>query len=140
MSPPLAPGVTRSRVAVTGALLIAIVACFSDRPGTTAPPNADVVCEIALNSPVFGATQALMAIRSFSYQPDTIRVTAGTTVTWVNCEPPTVDAHTATSETNLWDSDFLPPGAMYSRTFTTRGRFAFYCVPHPSMRGTVIVE
>jgi plastocyanin len=106
---------------MTGALLIATVACFSERPDTTAP-------------------RALMAIRNFSYQPDTIRVRAGTTVTWVNCEPPTVDAHTTTSETDLWSSEFLPPGATYSRTFATPGRFAFYCVPHPSMRGTVIVE
>jgi plastocyanin len=125
---------------MTGALLIATVACFSERPDTTAPPNANVVCEIAVGSPIFGSTRALMAIRNFSYQPDTIRVRAGTTVTWVNCEPPTVDAHTTTSETDLWSSEFLPPGATYSRTFATPGRFAFYCVPHPSMRGTVIVE
>jgi plastocyanin len=128
---------TRAPAAV--AALIAGVACFSERP-VTGPPNANAICGIALGSPIFGGTQALMAIRNFAYLPDTIRVTAGTTVTWVNCEPPQIDAHTATSDTDLWSSAFLPPGATYSRTFDTRGRFAFYCVPHPSMRGTIIVE
>ena len=122
-----------------GTLLLA-VACFSDRQSITEPPGGAAACRIPVTSPIFGSTRALVAIRGFSFQPDTVRIRPGTVVTWVNCEPETVDAHTATSEDNLWDSPFLAPGESYTRTFSAAGTFDYFCVPHPFMRGVVIVE
>lgn len=115
--------------------------CFSERshgPATIGPSVGE--CRIPVGSPVIGSTVALVAIRGFAFQPETLHVKPGTTVTWINCEPETVDAHTATSDTELWQSPFLEAGAMYSYTFTAGGRFDYHCVPHPFMRGVVVVE
>ena len=89
---------------------------------------------------MLGATGALVAIRGFAFQPEVVRVKPGTTVTWINCEPDGIDAHTSTSDAAVWASPFLAPGATYSHTFGVTGSFDYHCVPHPFMRGMVIVE
>lgn len=81
-----------------------------------------------------------VGIRGFAFLPDTVRVTAGEAVTWVNCEDEGVDAHTATSDENAWGSDFLFPGDAFTRTFDATGAHPYHCGPHPFMRGVVIVE
>lgn len=126
-------------LAVAG-VLAAAGGCFSERETVTGPPAGNEACTIPVNSPIFGSTRALIAIRSFSFQPATIRVPRGTVVTWVNCEPATVDAHTSTSDGEVWSSTFIPPGGSYTRTFSEPGAFDYFCVPHPFMRGVVIVE
>ena len=79
-------------------------------------------------------------MRGFAFTPDTIHVAAGTTVTWVNCEQPSVDAHTATATGGEWDSGYLQPGQKFSRTFALTGRFPYACIPHPFMHGAVVVQ
>ena len=126
---------------VLAAIALLLGACVSERQDAAAPTGTVTgACTIPIGSPVLGSTQALVAIRNFSFQPDTVRVKRGTTVTWVNCENATTDAHTSTSVTELWNSPFLPPGSTYSHTFGDAGTFEYFCVPHPFMRGAVVVE
>ena len=123
------------------ALVLLLGACVSERQDVAAPTGTvQGACTIPIGSPVLGSTQALVAIRNFAFQPETVRVKRGTTVTWVNCENATTDAHTTTSVTERWDSPFLSPGMTYSFTFGEAGAFGYFCVPHPSMRGAVVVE
>lgn len=123
------------------AALSGLVSCVSERQEAAGPTGTvEGACTIPIGSPLLGSTQALVAIRNFSFQPETVRVKRGTTVTWVNCENATTDAHTTTSLTELWDSPFLSPGDTYSRTFGEAGAFGYFCVPHPFMRGAVVVE
>lgn len=120
---------------------IALVAgCFSERThgGPTGHVSGD--CRIPIDSPIIGSTGALVAIRNFTFSPATVRVKPGTTVTWINCEPEGIDAHTSTSDDALWDSPFLEPGATYSYTFAATGTYDYHCLPHPFMQGVVIVE
>ena len=121
---------------VLGAILV--LAC-SGRHDATAPYRPPAECALA-GQPAPGATEAFVSMRSFAFGPDTIRVAAGTTVTWVNCEPPSIDAHTSTASGGEWDSGYLPPGAKYSRVFPAVGRFGYACIPHPFMHGAVIVQ
>lgn len=123
------------------ALLTAAAACFSERQSVTgASPGGNAACSIPIGPPIFGSTRALIAIRSFNFRPDTIRIRPGTVVTWINCEPENIDAHTSTSDDQLWDSPFLAPGDSFTRTFPQAGTFDYGCVPHPFMRGVIIVE
>jgi plastocyanin len=122
------------------AALAAVGACFSERQSVTEPNGSVGACTIPVNSPIIGATVAIVAIRDFDFQPRTITVKPGTTVTWVNCEPTGIDAHTTTSNTGAWDSPFMEPGDTYSWTFSAAGTFDYHCVPHPSMQATVIVQ
>ena len=121
--------------ALAGAGLVALVACFSERGEATAPPGSGE-CRV----PIDAAGSTVVAIRNFSFQPATIRVGAGTTVTWVNCEAETGEAHTSTSDSGVWSSDFLSPGTTFSHTFDQTGSFPYHCEPHPFMTGTVVVE
>lgn len=117
-----------------------LVACFSDRAAPAAPNVTTGDCRIAVGSPIVGSTQALVAIRNFTFVPDTLRIRRGTAVTWINCEPETVDAHSSKADGGEWTSGFLTPGKSWSTTFPNVGRFSYYCEPHPFMKGVVIVE
>ncbi len=122
-------------IALAGAGLAILVACFSERGEATAPP-ASGECSV----PISAAGSVVVAVRDFSFQPATVRVQAGTTITWVNCEPETGEAHTSTSDSQVWSSDFLSPGTTFSHTFDQVGSFPYHCEPHPFMTGTVVVE
>ncbi len=126
---------TRIIIALTAAGLAILVACFSERGDATAPP-ASGECSV----PIGAAGSTVVAIRDFSFQPATIRVKAGTTITWVNCESETDEAHTSTSDSGVWSSGLLSPGATFSLTFDQTGSFPYHCEPHPFMTGTVAVE
>ena len=73
---------------------------------------------------------------SWRYDPSTITVRAGTSVTWVNqgSVPMTV-----TFSDRLFDSDEIAPGGSYSTTLDTPGTFRYFCVPYPHMKGVVVV-
>ena len=79
------------------------------------------------------------------YDPLTVTVTVGTTVRWTNLDG---IAHTVTSGTSdgtvatpdgAFDSGFLNTGDTFTFTFEEAGEFDYYCLPHPWMRGKVIV-
>ncbi|HVE78316.1 MAG TPA: plastocyanin/azurin family copper-binding protein [Gemmatimonadaceae bacterium] len=119
---------------VAGALLAAVAAagaCSSDGGPTDGGDN----CAAAST-----AGGRVVTMQNFGFHPQTVRVSPGTTVTWVNCDPPGVEAHTSTADAGVWDSSFLPPGASYSQVFGQAGQFPYHCVPHPAMQGVVIVE
>lgn len=115
---------------------LATAACLSDDPDTTGPLEGE--CRIPVD--VIATADAIIAIRDFSFQPDSVRVAAGATVAWVNCEPPGVEAHTSTSDTGVWDSPLLSSGGLYTRTFDQAGIFPYHCEPHPFMQAKVVVE
>jgi plastocyanin len=73
---------------------------------------------------------------SWRYEPATLTVSAGSTVTWVNQGATAV---TVTSPDGLFDSESIGPGASFSYTFDTPGTFRYFCVPYPHMKGEIIV-
>jgi len=66
-----------------------------------------------------------------------MQVSVGTTVTWVNND--TVQ-HTVTSDTALFDSGPIEPGAKFTYTFTQAGAFAYHCTLVKSMTATITVQ
>ncbi len=76
-------------------------------------------------------------IEGMAFNPSTITVTAGTTITWTNKDPVN---HTVTSTTNLFDSGSKSTNGVFSHTFPTAGIFPYYCTIHPYMTATVIVN
>ena len=75
-------------------------------------------------------------IRDLAFAPNVILIPAGTTVRWTNNGA--VD-HTVTSDTSLFNSGVLNPGASFEFRFDTPGTYTYHCTFHPSMTGTVIV-
>jgi plastocyanin len=114
-----------------------VVACFSDRStGTTTRGAAE--CQVPVS--VIDSMHFIVAIRDFAFQPDSIHVPLGATVTWVNCEIPPQEPHTTTSDSGVWGSPDLIPGARFSHTFVAAGAYPYHCTPHPFMLGKVIVQ
>jgi len=98
---------------------------------------------VALAFPLLSASRADAAtvtieISDFAFQPATITVRVGDTVTWTNLDSA---AHTATDTGSgaLFDGE-MATGESFSYTFTAVGTFHYICTFHPEMKGTVIVE
>lgn len=86
------------------------------------------------------------------YDPPSLAVAAGDTVTWYNADR---EAHTVSSgqgsgrygwmgddfgtPTGLFESGAVRPGGSWSRTFDEPGVFAYFCTIHPWMEGSVTV-
>lgn len=79
-----------------------------------------------------------VSIKDFAFGPATIKVKAGTTVTWVNDDSA---AHTVTVGSGTGPrSQPLNKGDSYSYTFANIGTYSYKCTFHPDMTGKVIVE
>jgi plastocyanin len=78
-------------------------------------------------------------IKDFLYDPDPVTVKVGQRVTVVNADSA---PHTVTEKRGSpsFDSDTVKGGASGSVTFAKTGTFAYYCLFHPTMTGSVTVE
>lgn len=85
-----------------------------------------------------GGEEQRVEIADLAFNPETLTVAAGSTVTWVNADPDL--PHTSTSDDELWDSGTLNEGGEFSFTFDEPGTFAYFCEVHPTMRGSIVVE
>lgn len=82
------------------------------------------------------SASAKIGIVDFGFDPATLEVAVGTTVTWKNRG---ATAHTVTADDGTFDSGSLDPGASFSQTFDTPGTFAYHCAIHPNMTATITV-
>ena len=77
------------------------------------------------------------------YDPASVTISAGGTVTFVNSDtaPHTVTSGSATDGPDgVWDSSLLMVNSSYSVTLDSPGNYPYFCMVHPWMEGTVIVE
>lgn len=75
-------------------------------------------------------------LTNWHFDPAEITVPAGATVVWTNKGK---EEHTVTAEDKSFDSGMKRRGASWQRVFPKPGRYAYYCVPHPWMKGAVRV-
>ena len=78
-----------------------------------------------------------IAIENFAFQPATLTVTVGSTVTWVNRDD---EPHTATANDKSFNSKTLDNGDRFSQQFNAPGTYNYYCALHPKMTGKIIVK
>jgi hypothetical protein len=76
-------------------------------------------------------------IINFAFQPASVNVNVGDTVTWTQKDS---IAHTSTSDAGVWNSPFLSLNQTFSQTFDTAGNFPYHCAVHPFMTGSVRVQ
>jgi plastocyanin len=77
-------------------------------------------------------------IQGMAFNPSTITVAAGTTITWTNKDA--VTHNVISNTTGLFESPSLGANGTFSKTFNTMGTFGYKCTFHPTMTGTVIVN
>jgi plastocyanin len=117
---------SKSRLLIGAGFLFAIL-CFSSGCSKSSSSN---------NATNPGANEVW--IESGAFNPATITVNAGTTITWTNKD---VTAHTVTSDkSGDFDSGTINVNGTYPRLFPTAGSFPYHCTIHPTMTARVVVN
>jgi plastocyanin len=80
---------------------------------------------------------ASVSIVDFAFNPGSVAVDMGGTVTWTNQG---ATPHTVTATDGSFDSGQLAAGASFSHTFASAGTVAYFCAIHPDMVGSVVVS
>lgn len=78
-----------------------------------------------------------VAIQNFAFNPSTLTIKAGTTITWTNSDSA---PHTVTSDNGAFDSGQISNGQAFSHTFSDAGTFSYHCSNHPNMKATIVVQ
>ncbi len=81
-------------------------------------------------------TAASVSIKNMAFNPGSVSVTTGATVTWTNND---TTIHTVTADDGSFNSGNIAIGATYSRAFSSAGTFSYHCTIHPEMTGKVVV-
>lgn len=97
---------------------IALLALFTLVPLAGAAPRA--------------AETKTVSIKDFAFDPKTISVSVGDTITWTNDGP---SPHTVSADDGSFESGNLDKGATFSQTFAKAGTFAYFCKYHGSKGG-----
>jgi len=125
--------------------LSAALACGDDETATPAPTQVATATPTSSEptaSPTTNATVPtsgnVVTIAVFAFEPATITVPVGSTVTWMNTDasPHRMAGTTAGS----FSTETIAQGESAEVTFDEAGEFPYICEIHPSMAGTVIVE
>lgn len=115
----------------------------------TAPTSAPAAGAASTSTPTAAAAgsqsggQAMTVnLKNSAFDPKTLSVSAGTTVTWTNQDSVT---HTVTADDGSFDSKDLAQGAKFTFKFSKPGTYAYYCTIHggkggKGMAGTITVK
>lgn len=107
---------------------LVIAACASG--GTGSPASTGVS-----GTPVTAGASAVTIV-DFGFEPSSLTVAAGSTVTWTNTGAAT---HTVKWADGTPESAGLASAATYQRTFEAPGAYPYVCGIHGSMTGTITV-
>lgn len=94
------------------------------QPTATPSPNNSTIVRIVANA------------GSNSFGPDPVEAKLGETVTWINDDS---GRHTVTSKDGVFESELMGKEQSFSYTFDKAGEYSYFCEPHPTMVGTVVV-
>jgi amicyanin len=100
-------------------------------PGMQSPPASATTADAP--APQGGTA---VAISDFKFNPATLTVPVGATVTWTNKDE---EPHTVAAKDGSFHSPGIDTNGNYSFTFTTPGSYDYTCSIHPFMTGTVVV-
>ncbi len=82
-------------------------------------------------------TTSQVEIKDMAFNPPTMTISAGATVTWVNQDK---EAHTVDGTKEVFHSKPLGTGDKFAHTYKKAGTFPYYCKLHPQMKGEIIVK
>jgi plastocyanin len=86
---------------------------------------------------VVHASSVEVKIDNFSFAPTTLRVRAGTQITWTNRDD---IPHTVVEDDKVFRSKVLDTDEKFTFTPTKPGTYKYFCSIHPKMTATLVVE
>ncbi len=107
-------------------LALGATACSGSGTSTTAPTTS-----AAAGAP---AATAAVVIEDFTFQPSTLNVKVGDTITVTNEDEA---VHTLTADDRSFDTGPLSKGQSATIKVTKAGANPYICRPHPYMRGVI---
>jgi plastocyanin len=78
-----------------------------------------------------------VTIRNFAFDPAELTIARGDTVVWSNTD---FVPHSSTARNSAWDSKEIGANATWRDVPPAAGRYDYYCVLHPTMKGTIVVR
>ena len=108
-------------------------------PGMTAMPStgsAPATAGSSATAPAAPVGSNAVAVDNFKFDPATLTVPVGSTVTWTNKDE---EPHTIAAKDGSFHSPTLDTKGTYSFTFAKPGSYDYICSIHPFMTGTVVV-
>jgi len=121
---PRSPALLAALMAVLIATVLVVAGCAQS---DATPPATDSG----------GDGTVRVAMVDMGFDPETVTVRVGQSVTWVNEDSV---SHNAVADDGSWKTEIFADGGSVTLTFDTPGTYAYRCTPHPAMKGTVIVE
>ena|SRR5438874_326742 len=79
---------------------------------------------------------ARISIKGMKFQPTTLTIKPGQTVTWINNDD---RDHSVLAADASFKSGNLPGGSSFSFTFKKAGKFSYSCPYHPRMKAVIVV-
>ena len=83
------------------------------------------------------SVQHVVEIINFGFSPARIEIKVGDTVKFVNRDE---IKHSATADNKSFNSELLGKDEAKVITFNKQGEFSYFCMPHPGMKGLIIVK
>jgi plastocyanin len=130
----------RTLAAVVAAVILvaaALAGCSSPAPSGGSSGTPATGSSGGSTGGAAAAKAASIEMKSFAFNPSSVTVAVGGTVTWTNNDSV---QHTVTADDGSFNSGPLDPGKTFTQTFAKAGTVGFHCSIHPSMTGQVTVQ
>ncbi|MHB1377132.1 MAG: cupredoxin domain-containing protein [Candidatus Humimicrobiaceae bacterium] len=122
---------------VVALLIIALPLAGCSGSGGTAATKTTATSTETTTASTTGAGGQAVLIKSNAFDPASLTIKVGDTVTWTNNDS---YAHTVTSDNGAFDSGSMAGGGTFSFTFKTAGTFSYHCSIHTFMTAKIIVQ
>ncbi len=119
---------------------VAALAQQATSPGGDAggtPEASPAASPLASPAATPGSAEVTIDMVNFAFDPPSVTVPVGTTVTWVNVSS---TIHNSVAHDETWESPVLQSGESFSFQVTEPGNYHYLCTIHPNMQAELIVE
>jgi plastocyanin len=125
----------RAVVVGTAMLLFLILGLLA--AGCGSGPSATTATTVGTGTTTAGGATVQIIMKNRAYDPATVTIKVGDTVSWLNQDTP---QHDVVADHGEFKSALFNNGQSFSYTFTKAGTYPYHCSIHPGMTGTVIVQ
>jgi len=101
--------------------------------------GAAVAVPVATSSAAKPAANATVVLKNIAFNPRSVTIKKGGSVTWTWRDGPTPHTVTSTGRTHFKSASARMSGR-YTVKFTKAGTYHYVCMIHPGMAGVVIVK
>ncbi|MEO5903677.1 MAG: plastocyanin/azurin family copper-binding protein [Gemmatimonadaceae bacterium] len=136
VSPPVSADTTRAKLNTNSTVKVPTTNVLSAVP--TRPVASKPATSPQTSTPVRAVSKTVRnGMKNINYQQGRLQIKAGTTVEWTNADPL---PHSVTAVDKSFNSGLIQPGKTFRHTFTRAGTFSYFCMPHPFMKGVIVVK